>query len=80
MEDDPYFKIGAVLGFIVGICTFFYGWWYAIAHWGWFLGVAFGWIPAGIIAVIVGFLTLLLWGVALLAVLGLLVWLFVLQH
>ena len=54
---DPYW-IGA---WITGGLTFVGCWIYAIAEWGWFLGIAFGWIPSAIIGVIVG----VLWGVLL---------------
>ena len=64
-EDYNYWKIGSVLGVLVGGLTFLGCWLYAIQSWGWFLGIAFGWIPAAIIAVIVGLLTVGLWGFAL---------------
>lgn len=43
-------------GWVCGGLTFFGCWIYAIATWGFLLGVAFGWIPAAIIAVIIGFI------------------------
>lgn len=42
--------------------TFLFGWGYAIYQYGWFLGLAFGWVPAGIIAAIVGALFVFLIG------------------
>jgi len=56
------------LGGLTGLGTFFYGWWYAIAHWGWFLGLGLGWIPAAFISLIIGTLVTFLWGVAVLGV------------
>ena len=64
-EDNTYLKIGVASGFIVGGLTFFGCWLYAIQSWGWFLGIAFGWLPSAIIAVIVGVLSIFLWGPAL---------------
>ena len=57
-ESDEY--EAAFLGitaFLLGLVTFVACWAYAIITWGWFLGLAFGWIPAGIIAYIVSMLT-----------------------
>ncbi len=39
---------------LVCLGTFGYGWWWAFEHWGWLLGIAFGWIPALIVAVLAG--------------------------
>ncbi len=44
-----YFAIGYVLGFL----SFWACWIYAVFSFGWFLGIAFGWIPSLIIALIV---------------------------
>lgn len=64
-EDNSYFIGGAITGGIV-----FLGCWvYAIATWGWFLGLAFGWIPAAIIGAIAGFL----WPLVAIAVLAIVV-------
>lgn len=41
-----------VFGFVVGLGTFLGCWGYAISSWGWFLGLAFGWVPSVIIAII----------------------------
>jgi hypothetical protein len=38
---------------IVTVLTFFGCWGYAIALWGWFIGIGLGWIPALVFAVIV---------------------------
>jgi hypothetical protein len=61
-DRQAYLKIGTVLGILVGGLTFFGCWIYAIQSWGWFLGIAFGWVPSAIIAVIAGVLTVPLWG------------------
>jgi len=59
--------IWAVVTFLVGLGTFCYSWWWAFEHWGWLLGIAFGWLPALIVAVLAGALWPL--GLALLALL-----------
>jgi hypothetical protein len=45
---------------LVGVATFFGCWIYAIATYGWFLGLALGWIPSLIIASIAMLLSPLL--------------------
>ena len=52
MSGDTY-GIWAVL---VGIIVFIGVWIYAIAQWGFLLGIMVGWIPAMITAYIAGFL------------------------
>lgn len=66
--DENAYALG---GFLTGGVVFLGCWIYAIATWGWFLGIAFGWIPAAIIGVIAGFLWPLLWlaGIGLIALL-----------
>ena len=73
-DDDGYGTGVAIVGCLVGGVTFLGCWAYAIATYGWFLGLAFGWIPAAIIAYIVGSIAGLLWPLVLLAVFGL-IWL-----
>ena len=65
MDEYGWYQIGfAIVGFIAFICV----WIYAIASWGFLLGVAFGWFPAMIVAVIVGALwPLVLLGVGVIA-------------
>ena len=63
--SDAY-KIGY---WITSVLTFFICWIYAIASYGFFLGLGLGWIPSIVIAVIVG----ALWPLAVLAVLGLII-------
>ncbi len=38
---------------VVSIITVLGGWGYAIHEYGWFMGLAFGWIPASIIAAMI---------------------------
>lgn len=42
--------------FIVAALAFLPAWGYAIAQFGWFLGIAFGWIPAALFAGVMGLL------------------------
>lgn len=42
---------GAWFGVAVGVATFAFSWFSAVQSWGWLLGLAFGWIPAAIVAV-----------------------------
>lgn len=43
-----------LVGLVFGVLTFFAIWVYAIFSWGFLLGIAAGWIPAIIGAIIVG--------------------------
>lgn len=45
--------VGTVTAIVVTAITLFGGWGYAIHEYGWFLGLAFGWIPSAIIAAMV---------------------------
>jgi hypothetical protein len=49
-RSEGFGAIAEGLAGLVAIVTFFSCWAYAIATWGWFLGLAFGWIPSLIIA------------------------------
>ena len=74
-DDSGYLKGAYAVGGIVGVLTFFGCWAYAVATYGWFLGLAFGWIPSAIIAAIAGFLAGIFWpllliGLALLVLLA----------
>lgn len=60
-EADQGNWFSSIFGFFYGAChiltvvlTFFGCWIYAIVAYGWFLGLALGWIPSLIIALIVG--------------------------
>jgi hypothetical protein len=57
---------------IVGFCTFWGCWIYAIATYGWFLGLGVGWIPSLFIAYIFGLLAGVLWPLLLLGMLAIL--------
>lgn len=63
-EDRSYSLIGTIIGGL----AFLAAWGYAIATYGFFLGVGLGWIPAIAIGGVTGFL----WPFALLAALALL--------
>lgn len=78
MRDEQIYRvISKVLGCLAAVVTLIACWIAAIAQWGWLLGIAFGWIPALIIAAIVGFLIYALWGVAVALGLAVAVWFFV---
>ena len=47
------------------LLIFFASWIYAVAEWGWFLGLSLGWIPSTILAVIGGFVAYYIWFIAL---------------
>jgi hypothetical protein len=65
--NDGWYSIGATL---VGVLTFLGVWVYAIATWGFLLGVGFGWIPAIIAAIVAGLLWPLLAVIAGIAVIA----------
>ncbi len=52
-SEKNYYGIGF---WISSVITFFVCWIYAIASWGFLLGVGLGWIPSLFIAVIAGFI------------------------
>jgi len=58
---------GALMGFLVGISVFFGSWIYAIKTYGWFLGLALGWIPSLFLSVFAA----MFWPVAILVFLWL---------
>jgi hypothetical protein len=66
-----------IFAVVVGVVSFFSCWIYAIVTYGWFLGLAFGWIPALIIAIIV---TLLSPVIAILVLIAVIILLFVLTR
>lgn len=45
---------GAIFGGLVAVVVFLVGWGSAVNSWGWLLGLAFGWIPAAIVAAMAG--------------------------
>jgi hypothetical protein len=51
IREGVVYKIGFA---ILGTITFFCLWTYAVATYGWFLGLGLGWIPAFFIAALVG--------------------------
>jgi len=55
-EKINWFK---VYYWISGCLTFLISWGYAVAAWGFFLGLAFGWLPAILLAFIVPILILI---------------------
>ena len=63
-----------IFAVVVGVVTFLGCWIYAIATYGWFLGLAFGWIPALIITIII---TLLSPVIAILLLIAVIILLFV---
>lgn len=64
-----YLDVGFYVGCAVAVVSFLSGWIYAISSWGFFLGVAFGWLPAALVAIILGGLAWIGWGL-LAAILG----------
>ena len=54
---------------ITGVISFIIIWLYALASWGFLIGLMAGWIPALIVGVILGFL----WPLVLLAVIGIII-------
>jgi hypothetical protein len=65
-------SICTFVGGAVFLVTFLASWGYAIAEYGWFLGLGIGWFPAGVIALFAALLLGLLWPIVLLLALGLL--------
>lgn len=59
-DDGAWYAIGA---FITGAVSFVGIWWYCAAEYG-FLGFALGWMPAAVLAAIIG----LLWPLLVLAI------------
>lgn len=57
-----YMRVGWGLGGLSGIVVFLGGWIYCVATYGFLLGGALGWIPAGIAAAIATVIVAFLWG------------------
>lgn len=64
-----YLKTGRVLGGITAVIVFVAVYIAAIGSVGWVIGIALGWIPAGLAAVVSGGLVMFLWGPAALVLL-----------
>ena len=63
MDDDGwYLKIGTGMGWVAALLTFLGAWSYCAITYGFLFGFGLGWLPAGILAVIVGWLARFLWG------------------
>lgn len=60
-DTDWYGLVGSILGGLVGIIAFIGVMIAACKEAGWVIGIALGWIPAGIVAVIAGGLVRFLW-------------------
>ncbi len=68
MNSEQYWSVGLVVGGLVFLAC----WLYAIASWGFLLGVGLGWIPAAAI----GFIAAAIWP-ALLVLVGLVAFLLI---
>lgn len=66
---EKYLEIGAGLGGITAVLTFIGAYFYCIETYGFLFGFGLGWLPSGILAVIVFLGTLFLWGPILLLIL-----------
>jgi hypothetical protein len=75
MEEYP----GPVDVFI-GIAVFLMGWAYAVAAYGFFLGLGLGWLPAAFLGVIALFLGRFILGIGLFGGIGLVLWTLITKH
>jgi hypothetical protein len=57
-----YLVIGDILGALIGFATFLGAYIYCISEYGFLFGFGLGWIPSGLLAVIVGQVARFLWG------------------
>jgi hypothetical protein len=57
-----YIEIGYILGALAGILTFIAAYIYCIVTYGFLFGLGLGWLPSMILAVIVGWVVVILWG------------------
>jgi hypothetical protein len=60
MEDKEYQILGLIIGFIAFVLIYLY----ALVEWGFLIGLVFGWLPALIGGLLIGFL----WPVALIII------------
>ena len=60
--DNWYINIGKVFGMVLVPVTFVGVWIAAVKLVGWVFGITLGWIPALLVAFLVGFLVVVLWG------------------
>lgn len=71
MTDGNYWMASQVLAAAVSLIVLLMVWRYCTTQFGLFIGLAFGWLPGGLIGLFVGALTLAFWGaIASLAALG----------
>lgn len=68
MNDGQYLGIGTVFGGIAAVITFIGSYIYCITTYGFLFGFGLGWLPSAILAVLVFFGTMFLWGPILLLV------------
>lgn len=68
ISDGDFWKIGRVVGGFGAVLTFFGSWVYCTAAYGFLFGFGLGWLPALILASIVGTALVLLWPLVLLAI------------
>jgi len=61
-KEGYYLRIGGILGALIGTVTFIGAYIYCIASYGFLFGFGLGWIPSGIVALIVSQVVRFLWG------------------
>jgi hypothetical protein len=61
-RGDFYLRIAGILGALIGFVTFVGAYIYCIAAYGFIFGFGLGWIPSGIVALIVSQGVRFLWG------------------
>jgi hypothetical protein len=57
--------IGALIGILTAVVVFFGAWIYCMSEYGFLFGFGLGWLPAGILAAIVGWIMRYIWPAAL---------------
>lgn len=70
-QDRWYWAIGDWVGGAFALAAFFGSWWYCAATYGYLLGFGLGWLPSGILAVVVSLALKILWGPLVVGVAGL---------
>ena len=70
---ETYWKVAEITSLITGVLVFIGTWIYCIATYGFLFGVGLGWLPACIVAVIVGAIAGHLWPLILLGIIPLVV-------